>query len=152
MLANKYITALYNLVGDVPAPDLSMYKYFERNTPYLKLVHLCDMKGSGYGQGRHGIPFHAGTYKTLSEILDTYRKFKCNCPVTLEVEESDYSVCDGYRNTKEQVDIYYKQFYTPTSEQLRWCRENAPDAYKEYNNTVLWALMKNTFFKFHENV
>lgn len=149
MLADKYITAMYKLIGDVPVPDLSLGKYFNENKDFAKLIHLCDIKGSGYGKGRHGVPFHIGTYDKLAKILNLYKHYSYTCPITLEVEESDFTVCDVYKNTKEQVDLYYKQYYTPTQEQLKWCRENAPEDYKEYNNTVLWALMKNTFFEFH---
>ena len=30
------------------------------------------------------------------------------CPITLELTENDYSICDGYRKTKELVDGYYR--------------------------------------------
>ena len=109
MISQKYITHLYDFVEEVPAPNLSMRNYFERNYPYLKLVHLCDMRGSGQGRGRHGIPFHAGTYHKMSSILDLYHEYQCTCPITLEVEESDFFICDGYRNTKEQVERYYAE-------------------------------------------
>lgn len=109
MLTQKYITALYEMVGDVPIPDLSMSTYFERNKPYLKLVHLCNMKGSGYGKGRHGIPFNMFTAPVMEDILDLYHANDCTCPITLEVEETDFTVCDGFKSTKVLVDNYYEK-------------------------------------------
>lgn len=112
MLTQKYITGLYQMVGDVPVPDLSMGTFFDKNKDYLKLIHLCDMKGSGYGRGRHGVPFNIFTAPTMNSILDLYHATGCNCPITLEVEESDYIACDGFRNTKSLVDAYYKRLIT----------------------------------------
>lgn len=108
MLTDKYIGGLYAMVGDVPVPDLSMQEYFRRNAECLKLIHLADINGSGYGKGRHGVPFNHGTYTRLKKILDIYNDAKISCPLTLEVEETDYSVCDGFRNTKDMVELYYK--------------------------------------------
>ena len=85
-------------------PDLSLERYFIENMPYLKLIHLCDIFGSGYGKGRHGVPFRPETKEKLNKILEYYIKYKCQCPITLEVEETDYKTCDGYKKTKKMVD------------------------------------------------
>lgn len=107
MLAEKYICGLYNMVGDVPAPDLSMGEFFRKNAEYLKLIHLADAKGSGYGKGKHGIPFTEETSDRLTNILKMYKGIGLDCPITLEVEETDFSVCDGYRGTRDLFNKYY---------------------------------------------
>lgn len=108
MLTEKYIGLLYDAVGDVAKLDLSLETYFYMNAQYLKLMHVCDMVGSGYGKGRHGVPFTDDTYDKLANILTLHEKYCPNVPMTLEVEETDFSVCDGYRKTKELVDKFYK--------------------------------------------
>lgn len=107
MLTEKYIGALYDLVGDIPKPDLSISKYFEVNAPYMKLIHVCNMQGSGYGKGRHGVPFTKDTYNKLVTILQLHDKYVPSRPMTLEVEESDFLTSDGYRLTKSLIDKYY---------------------------------------------
>jgi len=107
MLAEKYLTVLYKEVGDVPMPDLSMERYFIENKDVIGLIHLCDIYGSGYGKGRHGVPFKESTYPKLESILDLYVKYSYECPLTLEVEEQDFSICDGYAGTKKLVDRYF---------------------------------------------
>ena len=103
MLANKYITALYREVGDRPYEDLSMNAYFEANKDVAFLIHLCDISGSGYGKGRHGVPFTYATLDKCAGIINLYYKYGYTCPVTLEVEESDFSICDGYAKTLDVV-------------------------------------------------
>lgn len=106
MLTEKYVGAMYDLVGDVLKPDLSLENFFRLNQPYVELIHLCDMRGSGYGKGRHGIPFSEDTYNKLVEILSLKDRWVKDCTMTLEVEETDFSVCDGFRKTKELVERY----------------------------------------------
>ena len=108
MLTQKYIRGLYEMVGDIAVPDLSTRKFFEMNKPFLKLIHLADMTGSGYGKGRHGIPFYKETEGKLKGIMDIYNSNNIVCPITLEVEETDFSVSSGYRQTKELVSRYIK--------------------------------------------
>lgn len=104
MLTQKYITGLYEMVGDIPVPDLSTMGFFEANAPYVKLFHFADMFGSGYGKGRHGIPFKPETKNKLEELCNMYKHFDLTCPITLEVEETDFTVCDGYKTTKQLID------------------------------------------------
>lgn len=109
MLAKKYITGIYDMVADVPAPDLSLDKYFEKYSELLRLIHLCNITGSGYGPGKHGIPFHMGTYSELKKIMDTYYSHNTKCPITLEVEETDFTICSGYKNTKDTLQRYFNE-------------------------------------------
>lgn len=109
MLADKYIGILYDAVGDVDKPDLSMERYFEENAPYLKLMHVCDMVGSGYGKGRHGVPFNDDSYDKLVNILTLHDKYCPDVPMTLEVEEMDFSVCNGFKETKELIEKFYQE-------------------------------------------
>ena len=106
MLAKKYIDCLYNEIGDRPYEDLSLDAYFRENKDTCFLIHLCGMKGSGYGKGKHGTAFHLDNPEELSKCLDIiklYNLYNYSCPITLEIEESDFSICDGYKCTKETV-------------------------------------------------
>lgn len=88
--------------------DFTIENYFKKNKPYIKLIHLSDTIGNGYGKGKHGMPFTEDSANTLYRYLDLYENMKLDCPITLEVAEEDYLVCDGYRKTKELVDGYYR--------------------------------------------
>lgn len=103
MLTDKYISAIYKEVADREPEDYSMKKFFEENREYCKLIHLADIKGSGYGKGRHGVPFedNPNSLYHLIHIIKLYKLLSYNCPITLEVEETDYSVCNGFASTKE---------------------------------------------------
>lgn len=107
MLTNKYITGVYKAVGDVPIEDFSLERYFYENADYIKLIHLSNIHGSGYGKGRHGVPFNDSTKDVLNSVLTLYHNYRYKCPITLEVEEDDYAVCNGYRKTKELIDEWY---------------------------------------------
>lgn len=99
MLAEKYITGLYEMTGEFKAPDLSLRHYFEMYEDTIKLMHICGMKGSGYGKGKHGTPFKEADKDILQNIVDLKLQYAPACPATLEVEETDFAVCDGYSST-----------------------------------------------------
>ena len=67
------------------------------------MIHLSDAKGNGYGKGKHGALFNEDNKDKLKSILDLYHKYNYHCPVTLEVNETDYSICDNYKKTRETV-------------------------------------------------
>lgn len=103
MITDRYMKAIYEQLEDIPYTDYSLEKYFLKNKNYIKLIHLSDMKGNGYGRGKHGISFFPETKDRLEYILALYGKYGYQCPVTLEVEETDYLVCESYRKTRELV-------------------------------------------------
>lgn len=100
-ITKKYMDCLYKEVADRKPEDYSMDKYFEMNKDTCFLIHLADIAGSGYGPKRHGIPYTSETADKCNEILGIYSKYGYTCPITLEVEETDFLVSDGYRNTRD---------------------------------------------------
>lgn len=106
LLAEKYIEVLYNAIGDRPHEDLSIDAFFNANKDTCFLIHLCGYQGSGYGKGRHGTPFLPNEpydVEMVKYVLGLYSKLGYTCPITLEVEETDFAVCDGYANTLQTV-------------------------------------------------
>ena len=103
MLAKKYLMALYTEIGDRITEDYTLNAYFEANKDVCFLIHLADYAGSGYGPKRHGILFTPDRAYKCNEILGLYHKYKYSCPITIEVSEDDYLVCDSYRKTREIV-------------------------------------------------
>ena len=103
MITNRYMKEIYRKLNDIEYKDFTLDNYFEQNRDIVKLVHLADFKGNGYGKGKHGIRFTNQTKDRLSYILSLYDKYNYKCPVTLEVEETDYLVCDGYKETRETI-------------------------------------------------
>ena len=104
MLAEKYINAIFKEMGDIDPPDMSLDRFFRENAQDCFLVHLADILDSGFGPGKHGIPFKETTRDRCYNVLKLYAKYGYKCPVTLEVEETDYNVSDGYESTKKVVD------------------------------------------------
>ena len=89
MIAEKYISLIYEAIGDTEPADYTLDAYFKQNQEVIKLIHLSDMRGSGYGKGKHAIPFTENTLTRLQGILSLYYKYDYTCPITLEVEEMD---------------------------------------------------------------
>jgi hypothetical protein len=104
-----FYDTLYPVFGDeMPKLDMSMENYFRRNAPYVKLFHFSDTIGNGCGKGKHGQPFTEDSKYKLFEYLDLYYMYNIKAPITLEVAETDYLVCDGYTKSKQLVDEYFK--------------------------------------------
>lgn len=96
-ITERYMTKLYELLGDKPE-DYSLENYFKENKEVIKLIHLADMKGSGFGKGEHGTPFEdtRESLRELNHFIDLYMDNGYNCLVTLEVSETDYIKSDGF--------------------------------------------------------
>lgn len=103
MISAKYIERIISLMDCTNYSDYSLDSYFKVNKEHIKLIHLSDFKGDGYSKGMHGVKFSSINKEKLKNIVDLYDKYKYNCPVTLEVSESDYLVCDNYRETRETL-------------------------------------------------
>lgn len=103
MITNNVMTAIYNSL-DSPSEDYSLDAYFNANKDVIGLIHLADCVGNGYGKGKHGVTFTPATESKLKNIIDLYNKYNYNCPITLEVAELDYLICNGYKQTKAMVD------------------------------------------------
>lgn len=102
-ISRKYMEAVYNEIGGIKCLDYFLESYFKRNKDYAKLIHLSDAQGSGYDSGRHGVSFNNKSIGKLRGIIDLYYKYDYSCPVTLEVNEADYSICDCYKETKDTL-------------------------------------------------
>lgn len=102
MLTDKYMGAIYREIGDLPKEDYSLENFFRQNADVVGLIHLSTYSGNGGGKG-HGIAFTEETYPQLCEILDLYEKYNYSCPITLEVREDNYLVCDQYKQTRDLV-------------------------------------------------
>lgn len=103
MIADKYIKEIYRIIGDIEYKDFSLESFFDVNKDVIKLIHLSDVNGNGYGRGKHGIRFTDKTKDRLKYIIGLYEKYTYKCPITLEVEETDYLICDGYKETRETL-------------------------------------------------
>ena len=107
-ISRKIINLISQEYGEYINPtDYTLEKYFEKNKPYIKLIHLSDTIGNGYGKGKHGMPFTKKSANDLYKYLDMIENNHISCPITLEVAETDYMVCNGYKETKQLVDEYY---------------------------------------------
>lgn len=103
MISRKYMEAIHKEIGDIECPDYSLESYFDKNKEYVKLIHLSDAQDSGYGIGRHGVKFNDKNINKLRGIIDLYNRYGYSCPVTLEVNETDYSICNCYKETRDAL-------------------------------------------------
>lgn len=99
-ITDKYMKELYKILGDEPE-DYSLDNFFKGNKDVIKLIHLADMKGSGFGKGQHGTPFEETeeSLKALNTFIDLYKKYDYSCLVTLEVSETDFIASQGFRES-----------------------------------------------------
>lgn len=89
--------------------DFSINRYLNETKDYLGLIHLADTKGMGVHKGEHGAPFDKDSKLKLYNTLHIIDGIVPNVPITLEVAETDYLVCDGYKKTYELVTEYYRR-------------------------------------------
>ena len=109
MMSEKYLTCLYQEVGNIAMPDYTIQNYMLKNQPYCGIIHLANFRNSGYSHGNHGTPFDSESYNLLCEILLAYEKLGYTCPLTLEVFECDYLTSDNYELEKFYVDKYFSE-------------------------------------------
>lgn len=99
MITKKYISAIIKKFGSEETDDYNLQKFFELNKKYIKLIHLADAKGNGYGYEKHGVKFDKGNQHKLEKIISYYNLYEYTCPITLEIKEKDYLVCNGYKTS-----------------------------------------------------
>ena len=99
-ITDKYMTEIYKILGDEPE-DYSLDNFFKENKDVIKLIHLADMKGCGFGKRQHGTPFEETeeSMKALNTFIDLYKKYDYSCLVTLEVAETDFIASQGFRES-----------------------------------------------------
>lgn len=115
MMTDKYMTAFLKMADFLPDDtellpekvDFSLEHYFQLNQGICKLIHFNNFVGNGY-QRNHGTGFK--TQEKVDQILDLYREYKYECPLTIEIREEDYHDCINYRETKEKI--------------MQWVRKN----------------------------
>lgn len=98
MLSEKYMKALFREMG-THDEDYSLDAFFRENAKCVKLIHLCDYELDGYTKGTHGTRFCEKNKDKLKDIVDLYYKYNLDCPVTLEIGETDYYISDGYADS-----------------------------------------------------
>lgn len=103
MMAERYVGKIYEGLEEASG-DYSLDAYFKKNKTLIKLIHLADFKGNGYGKENHGTPFGKHNKDKLRSIIDLYNKYEYKCPITLEVREDDFLISDCYKMTKETLD------------------------------------------------
>lgn len=87
--------------GNLPEQlDYSMEHYFRMNQGICKLIHFNDFVGNGYAEN-HGTVFRE--QEKVDALLKLYKRYAYDCPLTLEIRETDYRDCVNYRKTKEML-------------------------------------------------
>lgn len=103
MITKKYMDAIYKELLGKENSDFNLSKFFKINKDYIKLVHLADAKGNGFGHDNHGVEFNSDNIRKLEEIISYYNLYGYDCPITLEIREDNYLICEGYKVTKETL-------------------------------------------------
>lgn len=105
-ISKKYMDVIYQAVGDIEPDNYDLEEYFKANKDVIKLIHLADFAGSGYGKGKHGIGIGPHNENSMKEFVELYNKYNYNCMITLEVEENNFLISDIYEMTKQTIDKY----------------------------------------------
>ena len=80
--------------------------YFEINKDVCKWIHLANIEEHGSGRD-HGKPFKKKHKKKLRKIIDLYEEFGYTCPITIEVQEDDYSDAINFAKTKKTLESVF---------------------------------------------
>lgn len=83
---------------------LSMDNYFKQNADVCKGIHLADCVGFGYKKGQHGAGYTEDNHVGLDLAIELYFKYNYNCPICLEIQEEDYSICSNYEINKKLLE------------------------------------------------
>lgn len=86
--------------------DYRIENYFRANQRICKLIHFNDFVKNGY-QENHGTGFVS--QEKVDHLLALYRKYRYDCPLTLEIREDDYKNCVNFRNTKRMIESNLKR-------------------------------------------
>lgn len=113
-MTEKYMTALLAAADFLPQEecpdelDYSMDHFFRAHQGICKLIHFNDFIGNGYLQN-HGTPFRDP--KKAGDLLEMYRKYNYDCPMTLEIQEENYKNCINYRQTRAMLETLQESRY-----------------------------------------
>lgn len=105
-ISKKYMNVIYEAIGDIEPENYDLEEYFKANKDTIKLIHLADFKGNGYGKGKHGTKLCDENIDFVEEFISLYNKYEYTCPITLEVEESDFILSSNYKESKQVIDRY----------------------------------------------
>ena len=78
--------------------EASLEEFFQENAGVCGLIHLANARNYGIGPD-HGTPFLVEDEALLEEILTLYHAYHFNCPLTLEINETDYEIYQNYQAT-----------------------------------------------------
>lgn len=107
MMTEKYLKVLLeaadveHIYSDSVLKDINMEHYFQMNQGMCKLIHFNNFQKNGYREN-HGTPF--GKLDDVMDIFALYRKYRYQCPLTLEIREKNYLDCKNYRMTKKLIE------------------------------------------------
>lgn len=112
---NQYIDNImqsyYQNISIEKIPSIYKFIYTHMNFNKLFLIHFANAKNDENGFGKdfgHGAGFFANNIedvKFAKNILFAYDKYKCTCPLTLELIEEDYMKPINLKNTIQLLNL-----------------------------------------------
>lgn len=77
--------------------------FFKRmnNNNAIGLIHLAYLDNLGIQTGEHAIGYTEETYPELKYVMSLYNRYGFTCPITIEVNEQDYSQYNVYKETRK---------------------------------------------------
>ena len=97
---SKYIDKRYDEYEDFIRFGLE--SFFMENKDTIKWMHLAYTKTHGWGED-HGLPFTHLDAGYLKHILWLYDKYEYSCPISLEVQEDNYSNALNFACTRNTL-------------------------------------------------
>lgn len=78
--------------------EKGLSEFFAENKNTIKLIHLATAKEHGLGQ-YHGKPFEEDDELFLKGLMKFYYDYNYTCPITIEVQEDDYTNGKNFEKT-----------------------------------------------------
>jgi sugar phosphate isomerase/epimerase len=100
----NYVTGYLRKTGEINNAEMvgGLDAFFESYKETVKLVHLSNAQSHGL-YNDHGMPFTKNDDSKLSKILSLYKKYHYGCPITIEVQELDYSNARYFQMTLNSI-------------------------------------------------
>lgn len=83
--------------------EIGLETFFQANQGLCGLIHLANARNYGIGKD-HGTPFLEEDRSLLEEIMTYYRRYQFTCPLTLEINESNYLEYENYQATHQTLE------------------------------------------------
>lgn len=107
-ITRLHLAPILHNIPNASKIDISLAGFFELYRPTAKLFHFASFDDSGYGSG-HATPYTKTKMDEMRNEVSLYRELEYDCPITLEINERDLLVSDGYKTSSKALRRAWKE-------------------------------------------